>query len=124
MDKYKKEILLINKMVKYCCDDLKLSRPKIKLVNGEEFTREHFSFGCYEHDSNIIHVVIKGRNLADCLRTLSHEIRHCWQNEQGLIKDGSGADGTDIENDANAYAGKTMRKFGRENPEIYFMTFN
>jgi hypothetical protein len=55
--------------------------------------------------------------MADILRTLAHELVHHHQKLNGDELDGE--DGSDTENEANARAGVIMRKFGRENPEIF-----
>jgi predicted nucleic-acid-binding Zn-ribbon protein len=41
------------------------------------------------------------------------------QNRRGELDQDSGEDGSPIENEANATAGIIMRKFGRENPQIF-----
>lgn len=114
---------LLGKIVDECCESLKIKKPKIKLVNSKQFSTEHKSFGCYIPSENKIYLEIKGRNLADTTRTLVHEIYHSYQNHQGLLEVGSGDDGSKIENEANAYAGKTMREIGRKYPEIYNLKF-
>lgn len=66
-------------------------------------------------------VYIKDRAIMDVMRSLAHEMVHHHQNERGdLVGDASeGADGSEIENEANAKAGEIMRIFGKQNPEIY-----
>ena len=63
------------------------------------------------------------RNLADALRTLAHELVHYKQKQEGRLElnnaDKSGADGSSIENEANAVAGVILRKYGKLNPDIY-----
>lgn len=119
-DAYKTEIQLIKQLVQKCFEDLNLkNKPQIDLINDSAFTQEQKSFACYYPGENKIKVVIKDRNVADLLRSLSHEIYHSYQNENNLLSDDSGEDGDDIENQANAYAGKTMREFGREHPEVF-----
>jgi len=114
---------LLGKIVDECCESLKIKKPKIKLVNSKQFSTENKSFGCYMPSENKIYLEIKGRNLADSTRTLIHELYHSYQNHQGLLEAGSGDDGSKIENEANAYAGKTMREIGRKYPEIYNLKF-
>ena len=66
-------------------------------------------------------VYIKDRAIMDVMRSLAHEMVHHQQNERGLLTGNAedGADGSDIENEANAVAGVIMRIFGKQNPEIY-----
>jgi Zn-dependent peptidase ImmA (M78 family) len=57
--------------------------------------------------------------MADLLRTLAHELVHRKQDEDGRIDHNSGETGSEIENEANAQAGVLLRKFGKQNEEIY-----
>jgi len=118
-DNYKKILLYIDKILNYCCEDLQIKRPKVIIINNDKYTQENHSFGGYMPGMNEIYLVINNRNLRDICVTLSHECFHSFQDKNNLLKPGDGKDGDNIENDANAYAGKTMRKFGRENPEIF-----
>lgn len=119
---FKKYLSYINKLADYVCKDLQIEKPEIVLINGTKYTQENKSFGGYMPGEKKIITVIKGRNLRDSCVTLAHEIRHFWQDQQGLIKPGDGKDGDDIENDAQSYAGMILRKFGRENPEIFLLS--
>jgi len=121
--KFKKHILYINKLVEYVCKDLKIEKPKI-IIKNKDYAQENKSFGGYNPENNEIYIVIEGRNLRDSCVTLVHELRHCWQNKNNMIKPGDGKDGDPIENDAQSYAGMIMRKFGRENPEIFNLLYN
>jgi cytidyltransferase-like protein len=109
----------IKKLVDYCCEDLKISKPEIILINSDNYATKNKSFGGYSPSEKKIYLSIKNRNLADCCRTLSHELKHHEQNLNGRLTLEAGKDGDIFENEANAYSGKVMRQFGRENPEIY-----
>ncbi len=52
---------------------------------------------------------------------VAHELVHHKQNLEGRITNPEidGADGSEIENEANAVAGVIIRKWGRIHPEIY-----
>ena len=66
-----------------------------------------------------IKVLTKGRALVDILRSIAHELVHAKQHEEGRLEPGSGDYGSPIENEANSIAGIIMRKFQRENRDIY-----
>ena len=64
---------------------------------------------------------VGGRHLADCLRTLAHELVHHKQDVDGRF-DGvemAGETGSTFENEANSEAGIMLRNYGRANPCIY-----
>ena len=110
---------VINKFLHFASDYLNTDRPKIKLLNGPEFTQTYHSFGGYHPGQEDIRVVVYNRNMADILRTLAHEMVHRMQHLDDRLNPNSGEDGSPEENEANSLAGVMLRKFGRENPEIY-----
>ena len=109
----------INRFMDFASDYLSVERPKIKLINQEGYTQEYRSFGGYLPSEEKIFVVVHNRNMADILRTLAHEMVHHMQNADNRLNPKSGEDGSPEENEANSLAGVLMRKFGRENADIY-----
>lgn len=121
---HKDKFLIIDKLIEYCCNDLNIHKPnKVKIITSPSYTKKYKSFGGYIPEQRIINLVIVGRNLADCCRSLCHEIYHMYQDDNNLLNNSSGEDGSLHENEANSYSGKIMRQFGRENPEIYNLKF-
>lgn len=110
---------VINKFLHFASDYLHIDRPKIKLLNGPEFTQTYHSFGGYHPGQENIQIVVYNRNMADILRTLAHEMVHRMQHLDDRLGPNSGEDGSPEENEANALAGVMLRQFGRENPGIY-----
>ena len=110
---------VINKFLHFASDYLNTDRPKIKLLNGPEFTQTYHSFGGYHPGEENIQIVVYNRNMADILRTLAHEMVHRMQHLDNRLGPNSGDDGSPEENEANALAGVMLRQFGRENPGIY-----
>ena len=108
---------LMKRFVEYACGELNINEPKIHVINSPTYSQEYKSFGGYIPSEEKIMVVVHNRNMADILRTLAHELVHHMQNMNG--DELNGEDGSNIENEANAMAGVIMRKFGRENPEIF-----
>lgn len=113
----KKDIL--NKGIDICCEDLGVDRPIVHLLEDKEFTRQHKSFAAYSPSLKEVYCVIEGRNTADCMRSIAHELMHHKQNLEGRLTETAGKDGDDFENEANTYAGVIMRRLGRELPNIF-----
>lgn len=114
----RKEIII--DFIKFCKIELNLSSlPRFTFSNRENTPEELKSFGYFDPENYSIFVYIKNRNLADILRTLSHELTHAKQFQDNRIKYDSGETGSPIENEANASAGIILRKFGKIRPEIY-----
>ena len=110
---------IIDRFMDYATDYLSIDRPKIKLINQDGYTQQHRSFGAYSPSDKKVMVVVHNRNMADILRTLAHELVHHMQNLDNRLTPKSGEDGSPDENEANSLAAVIMRKFGRENPDIY-----
>lgn len=106
--------------VKYCHDHLQFQNlPTIKITKDQNFAKTKHSFGLYNHKAKEVVVYDNNRNLADCLRTLAHELVHHKQNEMNMIGPHAGDTGSPIENQANSYAGIILRNYGKSNPLIY-----
>jgi hypothetical protein len=120
----KEYISLLGHFAKYCCKDLNIPLPSIKIINNSKYTEENKSFGGYNPNTNTIYLVIYQRTLGDSTRTLLHELYHSYQNHNDQLSQDSGEDGDEIENSANSYSGKMMRKLGRKYPQIFFMKYS
>lgn len=106
--------------VQYCVKELNIQqRPSIKLIADKNWVAEYRSFGEYNPGTKTIKVYYLSRNTADVLRSLAHELVHHRQEELGMIQNGSGETGTEIENEANAMAGILLRDFGKQDIQIY-----
>lgn len=114
----KKYINYLNEILEYCCNELQVPRPKVNIILNEKYTQEHNSFGGYKPGKNEIDLVIKNRTCSDSGRTLVHEVRHLKQDLDGVLTNESGKDGSEHENECNAFAGKVMREYNRKYPEI------
>jgi len=110
---------VVNEFVNYCMEYLSVDRPKLKLINSNDYAYENRSLGGYLPSEEKIIVVVHNRNMADILRTIAHEMVHHMQNLDKRLTPTSGEDGSPDENEANSLAAVIMRKFGRDNPHIY-----
>ena len=112
---------LLKNFIAFAIKELGIQKPPSGLTlsrdNSEAKTRH--TFGTFNPDNDKIWLYVKNRNMADLLRTLAHELVHRKQDEDGRINYNSGETGSEIENEANAMAGVLLRKFGKQNEEIY-----
>jgi len=109
----------INKFVDYTSNRLKFNTtPTVAVI---EPSSDSTSLGHYSPDTNVISVVVKGRLLADILRTVAHELAHHKQFEMGLINSPQhdGKTGSPVENKANVVAGILLRDYGKHNKYIF-----
>ena len=90
-------------------------------VELEDDSDELETLGSYDIEDNKVKVLSKNRALPDIIRSIAHELVHHKQNQEGELSGDKeeGADGSPLENEANARAGKIVRRFGKKYPEIY-----
>lgn len=106
-----KQLKHLNKFIDFAKKELKLpSLPNIHFAGSEE-TDKYSAFG--HSKGNDITIRINDRHPIDIMRTVAHELTHYSQN----LKRQKGEQFR--EDDANAHAGRLMRKFGTTNPEIF-----
>ena len=82
--------------------------------NGDELE----TLASYGIEDNKVKVLSKNRALPDIIRSIAHELVHHKQNQEGELtgNEEEGADGSPQENEANARAGKIVRRFGNKIP--------
>jgi len=112
---------LLKKFIGFAIKELEIQKPptSLTLSRDNNAAKSMHSFGSFDPNNDKIWLYVKNRNMADLLRTLAHELVHRKQAEDGRIDYNSGETGSDIENEANAQAGVLLRKFGKQNEEIY-----
>jgi len=91
--------------------------PKFTFSKDTEEAQEGHHTG--RHSGDEIWVYIGNRNLVDIFRTVFHELVHQRQDELGMIKDGDSYPGSPIEAMADMLAGKYIKIYGKEHPEIF-----
>jgi Zn-dependent peptidase ImmA (M78 family) len=110
-------LALIKKFTAYVIEQLDIkSNAKIVFVFNHD--PNYPSAGGYFPDKKTIVVAAKNRAIADVMRTLAHELTHHRQYELKMIGPGD-TDNQKLEDQANVYAGRLVRWFGREHKEIY-----
>jgi hypothetical protein len=116
-----KDKQLLKQFIGFAIKELGIQKPptSLTLSRDNKMAKEMHSFGSFNPNNDKIWLYVKNRNMADLLRTLAHELVHRKQAEDGRIDYNSGETGSEIENEANAQAGVLLRKFGKQNEEIY-----
>jgi len=74
------------------------------------------TYADYSPNEGLVRTFISERSLADCLRSIAHELVHHKQNEENRIK--SGDYDVELEDEANAFAGRLIRVYANEHPEF------
>jgi len=103
-----------------CIDFLEIENaPEMVLHHNTDWSESTGSFGQFNPDNNVLHLATSGRHVLDILRTMAHELTHCKQNEKDRLPDNAGETGSWWEDEANAMAGRIMRHWSDEHPEMF-----
>ena len=114
------KIKQLEQFARWACDKLGIEDSGgIKYGTDLDAVKERRTFGSTVPDGQIW-VHISNRNLADIMRTLCHELVHRKQFEIGTAStDMNEEQRQHIEDEANAFAGRMMREYGKKNTNIY-----
>jgi hypothetical protein len=106
--------------IRFCIAELEITTaPNIRVGDDHQKAQDHRAMGYYSPKDNHIWVLRGDRIPADWYRTLAHELVHWRQREEGKALDG--ADGSEIENEANSKAAVLLREWGRRYEHIYVL---
>jgi hypothetical protein len=112
------EVKQINDFIEWSMKTLHVkNKPKFILSKDTEKAQAGHHTGV--HSGNEIWVYIGNRNLIDIFRTIFHELVHQRQDELGMIKKGDSYPGSPIEAMADMLAGKYMKIYGKQHPEVF-----
>ena len=100
----------LNDFVKFAAKEIGLSKlPKINFVGKSQNSKLAFGHSI----NNEIHVRVTDRHPGDIMRTIAHELIHIKQTQMG--KHGAQF----REDEANALAGRIMRKYNTTYPNVF-----
>jgi hypothetical protein len=120
LTKEEKDILNVTDFVNFAKKFLEID-DDVKVELAFEKTPDITTTAYYHNEDKLVKVYAKDRATVDVCRSIAHELVHHKQNLEGRLDDiaSNGADGSPIENEANATAGVIMRKWGKLHPEVY-----
>jgi pyrimidine deaminase RibD-like protein/GNAT superfamily N-acetyltransferase len=111
---------ILHRFYDSCVDKLKLKNPpRLRLETTPDWSRENGSFGQYEPETNTLILATAGRHVLDILRTMAHEMTHRQQDEKSPLPADAGETGSPYEDQANAMAGRIMRQWAEEQPDMF-----
>jgi hypothetical protein len=93
-------------------------KPKFNFSRDTEQAQIDHRTGMHTDDGSIL-IYIENRNLVDIMRTIFHELVHHRQDQLNMIKDGDSYPGSPVEAMADMMAGKYIKIYGKQHPEIF-----
>jgi hypothetical protein len=119
MEINKINIELIQDFVNFIEGELNIKTPpKIILALTRDGLKTTASYN-YSDETKKISVYIKDRAIVDVLRSIAHEMVHHQQYEKGKLKEKPADIGGEIEDEANAVAGRFIKMYAQKNKQIY-----
>lgn len=103
----------LSNFLKFCRDNLKITND-IRVFLLTKNNKLEITTGGYNPSDKCIYVIYKGRQIADVIRTIAHELVHQKQDLQGKIKGDVPDIGGEIEDTANAIAGRLVKMYVKE----------
>lgn len=113
----KENTTAIEKFAKHCIKELGL-KGRIKITLSKKQTGMPTAGYFNPHDCTVF-VAVHNRAMADIMRTLSHELTHCKQQQDGVEFPNDDEGLQPYEDMANQSSGKLVRFYGRKNRDIY-----
>ena len=111
---------IMQKFIQFAAQNLNLqSIPEIEFSYDTEEAQEGHHTGRHSESDKSVWVYVANRNMVDIMRTVYHELTHVRQGELNMIKPGDSYPGSPIEMLADMSAGKYMKVFGKDHPEIF-----
>jgi len=112
-----KQVTLASDFCVFCAEHLRIEPPYTIYLVSDRSSHGISTTALYEIGNNICKIYCKNRSLADCLRSVAHEMTHMMQDQFGLIKGPVRDAGGFHEDQANAKAGEILKLFAKSKPE-------
>ena len=111
------QIILASEFCIFCADHLRIEPSFAIFMVSDRVSHGITTTAIYEIGNNTCKVYCKNRSLADCLRSIAHEMTHMMQDQFGLIKGKIRDAGGFHEDQANSKAGEILKLFAKSKPE-------
>ena len=81
-----RQISMTSDFCVFCAEHLRIEPPFTIYMVSDRASHGISTTAIYEIGNNTCKVYCKNRSLADCLRSIAHEMAHMMQDQFGLIK--------------------------------------
>jgi hypothetical protein len=113
------DVQKIKDFIKWSYKTLNMQKPYPKITISKNTKVAQAGHHTGVHKGNNIWVYVGNRNLIDIFRTIFHELTHHRQMQLNMIKDGDSYPGSPIEMLADMAAGKYIKVYGKDHPEMF-----
>ena len=113
----KENVKRIHDFAKHCVKELGI-KGKVKITLSKHQTGMPTA-GYFNPNDCTVFVAVHNRAIADVMRTLSHELTHCKQQQDGIDFPNDDDGLQPLEDEANTMSGRLVRFYGRKHKDIY-----
>jgi hypothetical protein len=113
------DIEKVKHFIKWSCKTLNMQKPFPRITLSKDTKKAQDGHHTGLHKGNDIWVYVANRNLIDIFRTIFHELTHHRQMQLNMIQDGDSYPGSPIEMLADMAAGKYIKIYGKDHPEMF-----
>lgn len=113
------DIEKVKHFIKWSYKTLNIQKPYPRITLSKDTKKAQDGHHTGLHNGNDIWVYVANRNLIDIFRTIFHELTHHRQMQLNMIKDGDSYPGSPIEMLADMAAGKYIKLYGKDHPEMF-----
>jgi hypothetical protein len=117
------DVQKIKDFIKWSIQQINLEKPYPKIILSKDTKQaqagHHTGVHTEDAENRCIWVYIGDRNLVDIFRTIFHELVHEKQSQLNMIQSGDSYPGSPIEAMADMIAGKYIKIYGKQHPEIF-----
>ena len=113
------DVQQIKDFINWSLKTLNIEKPYPKFILSKNTDKAQKGHHTGVHSGDTIWVYIGNRNLVDIFRTIFHELVHHRQDQLDMIKNGDSYPGSPIEALADMMAGKYIKIYGKDHPEIF-----
>lgn len=114
-----KDIEKVKHFIKWSYKTLNMQKPYPRITLSKDTKKAQAGHHTGLHVGNDIWVYVANRNMIDIFRTIFHELTHHRQMQLNMIKDGDSYPGSPIEMLADMAAGKFIKIYGKDHPEMF-----
>ena len=93
--------------------------PRIRITRNPKWSGENGTFGHYDQTNKTLTISLANRHIMDVLRTMAHELVHAHQDREHGLPSTAGKTGSPYENEANAVAGRIMRRWAKKHGNMF-----
>jgi hypothetical protein len=110
----------VNDFVEWCIKILHIKKPYPLITYSKNSTEAQEGHHTGRHTSDgKIWIYVENRNMVDIFRTIFHELVHHRQDQLNMIGPNDSYPGSPVEAMADMLAGKYIKIYGKDHPEIF-----